>query len=832
MKRFISLAMASVMAASLLPATAFAATGDVKATAKVVGGENYTEDEMKGTDGKIDVNDAPELQLTFTTADYSSSSVPDAKIEMTLDKAEFLENDGETVISSSTTEDDLTGLIYLKDDDGTYTLTAGTDDFGGVDEADYAGQYIFTNSSDDVLKDASGNVITISDVTVDDVDELSFTLTGKMERGWVLSYVLTSQLTKTSKNTQATVTVDSSDIVITNGDDLVYASIESKGIDASVKKLKDVAVEEVVTIEDLKIEPSVGANMAAVIDEGDTIKLKLNSGFEFANSTSNEITIEADGTEINPVVSYDDDEIIITVDSNISGEVDELTIIGIQVEATSAKEGSTATIKVSASGNDSVSVEVATVVDYAVSMSVDEDEDVPVIYSGVDVDNTGITDDSDHESLEVTIEETFAGAWDNAKKFTLTLPEGVYATDVEVTTDNGLELDEEDFINAYDEGEYEYFEFDKRIFEENDSDNDPYELDVTFTLVADPDFEGDVVLTLSGDAMEEQEVTIAKFVKPYTVSAQQNDLTIDYRNTEIPTDVVITEAEAGLWEKGSEFALTLDKIEFDDDASVTPDDESDLSVKNVKTTDGEIRFTIDEESDDEPATVTVSDLTLYMDRSLPAGAYDLNAYALTMLGVDSAEEAESFDGSDYDADDKGYLPETLLAEAGTDVFVGDESDDIDYTVKAGFVNIVTAGSDTTGFTTKLTVPIGENYLIAGETQVTLDAPAYINAEGYTMLPVRAISTSLGIDNNNVLWDQATRTVTILYGDRIISMTAGSSVMYVNGSSIPTSSSVEIVNDRTFLPMRDLATALGVTDLTWDTDPTTGKTTTVYMNANR
>jgi hypothetical protein len=831
MKRFISLAMASVMAASLLPATAFAATGDVKATAKVVGGENYTEDEMKGTDGKIDVNDAPELQLTFTTADYSSSSVPDAEIEMTLDKAEFLENDGETVISSSTTEDDLTGLIYLKDDDGTYTLTAGTDDFGGVDEADYAGQYIFTNSSDDVLKDASGNVITISDVTVDDVDELSFTLTGKMERGWVLSYVLTSQLTRTSKNTEATISVDSDDMVITNGDDLVYASIESKGISVSVKDTVDVAVEEVATLKDITIEPSVGSTFTG--DRDDTLTLKLNSGFEFANSTSNEITIEADGTEINPVVSYDDDEIIITVDSNISGEVDELTIIGIQVEATSAKEGSTATIKVSASGNDSVSVEVATVVDYAVSMSVDEDEDVPVIYSGVDVDNTGITDDSDHESLEVTIEETFAGAWDNAKKFTLTLPEGVYATDVEVTTDNGLELDEEDFINAYDEGEYEYFEFDKRIFDENESDNDPYELNFTFTLVADPGFEGDVVLSLSGDALDEdQEVVIAKFVKPYTVSAQQNDLNIDYRNTEIPTDVVITEAEAGLWEKGSEFALTLDKIEFDDDASVTPDDESGLSVKNVKTTDGEIRFTIDEESDDEPATVTVSDLTLYMDRSLPAGAYDLNAYALTMLGVDSAEEAESFDGSDYDADDKGYLPETLLAEAGTDVFVGDESDDIDYTVKTGFVNIVTAGSDTTGFTTKLTVPIGENYLIAGETQVTLDAPAYINAEGYTMLPVRAISTSLGIDNNNVLWDQATKTVTILYGDRIISMTAGSSVMYVNGSSIPTSSSVEIVNDRTFLPMRDLATALGVTDLTWDTDPTTGKTTTVYMNANR
>lgn len=827
MKRFISLAMASVMAASLLPATAFAATGDVKATAKVIGAENYTEGEMnqKGSEGIIAQKDAPELQLTFTTADYASSSVPEAEIELTLDKADFLQNDSETVVSSKTTEDDLTGLIYLKDDDGTYALTKDTDN----------DNYVFdTDSGDETvtpLKDAAGNTITISDLDVYDTDNLSFVLTGQMERGWVLSYNLTSKLTKTSKNTQATVTVDSSDIILTNGDDLVYASIESKGIDASVKKLKDVAVEEVVTIEDLKIEPSVGANMEAVVDEGDEITLKLNSGFEFANNDNNKITIKADGTTITPEVEYEDDEIVITVDGDISADVDTLTISGIKVEATSAKEGATATIKVSASGNDSVSIEVATVVDYAVSMSVDEDEDVPVIYSGVDVDNTGITDDSDHESLEVSIDETFAGAWDNSKKFTLSLPEGVYAADVDVVVD-GIDLDREDFIDAYDNGEYEYFEFDKRIFEENDSDNDPYEMDVTFTLVADPDFEGDVVLTLSGDAMEEQEVTIAKFVKPYTVSAQQNDLTIDYRNTEIPTDVVITEAEAGLWEKGTEFALTLDKIDFDDDASVTADDKSGMEIKDVKTKDGEIRFTVDSESDDEPATLTVSDLTLYMDRNLPAGAYDLNMYALDMLGVDSAEKAEDFDGSDYKAADKGYLTQTLLADEDTTVFVGDESDDIDYTAKTGFVYIVTAGSDTTGFTTKLTVPIGETYLIAGETKVELDAPAYINAEGYTMLPVRAISTSLGIDNNNVLWDQATKTVTILYGDRIISMTAGASVMYVNGSSIPTSSSVEIVNDRTFLPMRDLATALGVTDLTWDTDPTTGKTTTVYMNANR
>lgn len=820
MKRFISLAMASVMAASLLPATAFAATGDAKATAKVVGSENYTEQEMESTDGKIDQSDAAEVQMTFTTADYASTSVPDAEIELTLDNAEFMDEDGNVIDEDSTTLENLDELIYLKDDDNVqYALVWDSED-----------SVAYFEKGGDRLVDAAGTEVHITDLDISDTDNLTFTLVGQMERGYVLSYNLTSQLTKTSKNTQATVTVDSSDITITNGDDLVYASIESKGISVSVKDTVDVAVEEVATLKDITIEPSVGSTFTG--DSDDTLTLKLNSGFEFVVDNNTMVDGGSAGKyEMSQLQGYEFDDDEITFELGAYTGAESLKITGLRVEATTAKEGATATLKVSMTGNDSVSVEVATVVDYAVSMSVDEDEDVPVIYSGVDVDNTGITDDSDHESLEVSIDETFAGAWDNSKKFTLSLPEGVYAADVDVVVD-GIDLDREDFINAYDNGEYEYFEFDKRIFEENDSDNDPYELDVTFTLVADPDFEGDVVLTLSGDAMEEQEVTIAKFVKPYTVSAQQNDLTIDYRNTEIPTDVVITEAEAGLWEKGTEFALTLDKIDFDDDATVTADDESGMEIKDVKTKDGEIRFTVDSESDDEPATVTVSDLTLYMDRNLPAGAYDLNAYALTMLGVDSAEEAESFDGSDYDADDKGYLPQTLLADDDTTVFVGDESDDIDYTVKTGFVNIVTAGSDTTGFTTKLTVPIGENYLIAGETQVTLDAPAYINDEGYTMLPVRAISTSLGIDNNNVLWDQATKTVTILYGDRIISMTAGASVMYVNGSSIPTSSSVEIVNDRTFLPMRDLATALGVTDLTWDTDPTTGKTTTVYMNANR
>ena len=96
-----------------------------------------------------------------------------------------------------------------------------------------------------------------------------------------------------------------------------------------------------------------------------------------------------------------------------------------------------------------------------------------------------------------------------------------------------------------------------------------------------------------------------------------------------------------------------------------------------------------------------------------------------------------------------------------------------------------------------------------------------------MLPVRAVAVALGIDTNNVLWNQPTKTVTILYGQRIITMTAGQKVVNVNGSALPATAAVEIVNNRTFLGMRDLATALGVTDITWD-----AATQTATLNGNR
>lgn len=807
MKKFLSMVMAAAMVVSLVPATAFAA-GDLKATAKVVDAANFAVDAIDADTQLKNKGEYPELQLTLTTADTVKKGA-DVEFTLTLDNGKFTE---------------YSPSIYFKDGTDYYTLAS----VKGYDK-DLEDESLRTFDNGTNLKGA----VVLEDK--EDNDEIKVRFTGDVTRGMVIGVNLGSTtMDKVSKGKTATISVDSDDMTVTNGDDLVYASIESSSIKASVKDTVDVATEEVATLKDIKIEAGVGTFGDFIsVDSAskDELKLKLNSGYEFIYDKNAEKAAEIEGVALQSSW-YDEDEIVIPLkDSGLDDSLDTWTIKNLKVEATSAKSGSAATMKVYLTGCDTVSVEVAKTVDYTVAMTVDEDEDVPVIYSGVNVENEGITDDSDHESLEVTIKESFAGAWNNSKDFTLSVPEGVYVVDVvnpNFDNDGGDVNEDEWFAQAYNEGDYVDLTFKRRSWPETtpDKGQDPAELTFTLVLVADPNFEGDVTLKLTGDAVDEQEVTIAKFAKPFVVEAQQNDMQIDYRNTEIPTSVVIKEAEAGLWDKGTKFELALDKIEFDDEGKIAVDDKSGLEIKDneIKEDDGVLYFTVDSRSDDEPAVVTLSGMQLYMQRNLPAGAYDLDVYSPTMLGAGATTGTDAKAGS-------AYLGEKVLGMSLDDEVncIADINDDFySETAKAGFVNIITAGrEDTDSFTTKVVVPVGENYLISGENKVEIDVPAYINAAGYTMLPLRAVSVALGINENNVLWDQATRTATVMYGSKIINMTYGQKVVYVNGAMIPATAAVEITNDRMFLGLRDLGNALGVTDITWD-----AATKTATLNGNR
>ena len=786
MKKFISMVMAAAMVVSLVPATAFAY--DVTSTAKVVSAADLTETEAKTANtGKLsDVTGlkVPELQLSVKSVDYTEADKKTAvtyEATVTLDNAEW---------ANKSTIANLVRVEYDAPDGKTQPAV----------------------TTKNVSDDEATIVLTMNKPAGEN------TVSETLSKDDKVILKLDTRLTKTSKNAKATVSVDSDDLGVTS-DDLVFVTVLDSGLKATLKKVAEVAENETTNLErELKIEAAVGK-----FAEGQVIELKLTSGFEWtgvtASTTGATKTIANGALEVTKV-----DDNVLTCKVTSAGVADTITIArnDVKIDAVDSKVGAVAKITVKAKKGENGegfaatadAVEAVKVVDGTITVSVDEDEDLPVIYSGVNDENTGITDDSDHKALEVTIKEPSADTLDVKKELTMELPEGVYVTNVNSNGEFGA--DKAAFEKAYDKGDYETFKFARRTL--TATANKKGELKFTLTLVAEPGFTGDVTLKVDGAGLDKaQEVKIAKFVAPYTVEASQNDLIIDYRNTKVPTNIVVKEAEAGLWKKDSKFMFDIEKMEMEDDATYTVDDKSDMEVKKIK---NELGFKVDSESSDAAAAVTISDISLYMGRNLAAGAYDLT---LDTTGSDEFMKEMVL----------GYTAPASNLTVETKGTVSDKYYDnkvhFGQTVKEGFVNIITAGrdQDDASFTKKVVVPVGEKYLIAGEEQVALDVPAYISAQGYTMLPVRAVATALGINNNNVLWNQASRTVTILYGQRIITMVAGQKVVTVNGNTIPASATVQIKDGRTFLPMRDLATALGVTDITWD-----AATKTATMNGNQ
>lgn len=799
MKKFISMVMAAAMVVSLVPATAFAAN---TATFKVVNDKEFTEAEADAykKNGTATITE-PQIQLKVKDVDNSYSKIDTWDVTLDFNGAELKEGlaAGYDVSLSGQSTDLANVKVTVKD-----AAEAGDDTV----------KLVVTELANDGLKD-------------DDIIGISMTK-------------LKLYLTKVSKGAKATVEVSGD---FGDSDALTFASVLDDGLKVTLKKVADVAEDETTNLErELKIETTVGK-----FKEHQVLELKLNSGFEWT-------AIAKDSTIANGALKVTDvDDNVLTTEVTAAGAgTDTITIAkgDLTIDAADSKVGAVAKITVKAKtakvGSTTVgfnatadAVEAAKVVGDTVTLSVDEDEDVPVIYSGVNVDNYGITDDSDHKALEVTLEESVKEALNSKKSFTLTLPKGVYVTDVDVTkADDVMQSDktaftsqeiEAAFKDAYKKGEQDNFEFARRVFGDSEK---AFELSFEMTLIAEPTFEGDVTLTLGGDAFDkEQTVTIAKFVKPYTVEASQNNLIIDYRNTKVPTNVVVKEAEAGLWAKDKMdfiFNIEKDKMEFEDDVTFTVDDKSDMEVKAVKSKD--MSFKVTDESGDAAAAVTISDISLYMSRDIAAGAYGLELYTTATQKMLTEEKLFTTDTVKEHTD--GYYVADYIDmdyDGASNSYNANNWEDKTYIVKDAFVNVITAGrdQDDASFTKKVVVPVGEKYLIAGEEQVALDVPAYISAAGYTMLPVRAVATALGINNNNVLWNQASRTVTILYGQRIITMVAGQKVVTVNGNTIPASATVQIKDGRTFLPMRDLATALGVTDITWD-----AATKTATMNGNQ
>ena len=105
--------------------------------------------------------------------------------------------------------------------------------------------------------------------------------------------------------------------------------------------------------------------------------------------------------------------------------------------------------------------------------------------------------------------------------------------------------------------------------------------------------------------------------------------------------------------------------------------------------------------------------------------------------------------------------------------------------------------------------LGHRTLIDPASQAIV--PQIVNDK--TMVPIRFISESLGA---KVGWEEATSSATIDFNGKHIVIKDGSDTLAVDGKSVALQTPAQTINDRMYVPLRDVAEGFGL-DCYWE-DP--------------
>ena len=611
------------------------------------------------------------------------------------------------------------------------------------------------------------------------------------------AFISVPMLTKLKTNGEATVTIDPMESVISAGT-YKFATVADSSATVTIEKKKDVP-EGGATLKNVVIkEASAGA-----IENG-TLKLKLSSDWSYKNLTKNDISVYPEGSVEIGKITLDDEDAEIEIKNVKSSSAKTITIAAtVQYDDDEVDAGDICEMTVSGAGVDKTTLEVATAVTYGVKWDA-EDKTLPVFYSG--------SMDPDNDSLKVTMEESVAASWLTNRKSKIVFPEGVRVLGVDISDANGQILKKGSFTINNDGNE---ITFDG--WETKGTDTAKVKFQFQFSIA--PSFTGDITATITGKGIDEDiTAVVGTAVAPVTVEATSTDAIIDYRHTAIG-DITITEAEAGVLSKDKTLGVKVENLEFDDDPTVEVVS-GDLKIDSVKVDGGVIKIKIKSESAKTPAVIKITNCELLMDRTIPAGSYALKLTATdTWTDKKNDKATATWDGTDFnvDGDDKSDAIFQNSIKDGDDYDKTPFFDSRNVTVVKDYVNVVTAGrdQDDSTFTTQLKVTIGGNEMYANDKAIALDVPAYIS-NGYTMLPVRAVTEALS-GSAIVRWDDPTKTVTITFGSRVINMTVGSNVMVINGVNVAMQAKCEITDSRAFIPLRDMGYALGLNDdkIKWD-----------------
>lgn len=334
-----------------------------------------------------------------------------------------------------------------------------------------------------------------------------------------------------------------------------------------------------------------------------------------------------------------------------------------------------------------------------------------------------------------------------------------------------------------------------------------YNKDLSIPLYSTPTQGGYISFTIVpiSKSLPDKTITYAKYING-TISASSKKIELNQKGTLKP--IKISDTTTATAKKGTLITLDVDtnfkfvnKGSFEATGKYTTENCNYYISSKSKS-----RLVIQLKEDTEALKGEIILKDIVIERNSDS---QFNAVMINVASENTIEPfTNTFVVGKYNKDAVYVAPETTKATTTEATTISAEATDTTADVTKATATTEATTEVTTENNKNIVIKIGADSYQVGNKEYSLDAPAYIS-NGYTMLPLRAMANSLGINDDSIEYNSDLKTATLTLNSIKISITANENTLNINGIEMPIDCAAEINNNRLFLPLRAISNAFGI-----------------------